>query len=216
MEDTIAPPSPYNSDCETDCETDDAQEVENLPECDKAVFAVYEISSQLDWIDWLNIIAFTWSPNPALFPSSDPSQQYKSLLSHILLCANKFFSHFVFVPEINTSGNIHIHGYYKIKDQIAYYKLFLPRCKQYGWVLLKDNKQTSTNVGLGWVDYLVKDIELTYSVLDEDLPIPLSQYNISRYKKLFRKSFQSKFAKRLVAMKREKIAKKTKITDYIK
>lgn len=135
-----------------------------------------EVQEDLDEIDMTNVMAFTWSPDPVKYPSSEPRKQYKSLLKHILLNSNKYFRQFCFVPELNINGNVHIHGWFIIKDKIAYYKHFIPRCKQYGYVLIKKE------INNKWFDYLTKEIEETVGILGEDLPIPLTHLNIDAYK----------------------------------
>lgn len=140
-----------------------------------------EAQNYIDEIDMLNIHAFTWTPDPMKYPSSDPRSQYKCLLNYILLVAFKYFKYFCFVPELNTNGNVHIHGWYIIKDNIAYYKSFIPKCKRLGFVLIKKK------VNEKWFDYVNKEIDLTINVIGEDMPIPLTHCNCGSYKRLWRK-----------------------------
>jgi len=148
-----------------------------------SIICRYEFD-ELDEIDVSNTIAFTWTPNPIRYPSSQCRKQYKCLLDYILLSSFKFFSKYCFVPEINTSGNVHIHGWYIIKDRIAYHKFFLPKCKDLGYVLLK------TRVDDGWATYLEKDLSDTVRIIGFDLPIPLTHINNKAYvvKKTYQKT----------------------------
>lgn len=148
------------------------------PETDFYEAFCYEAQDDVDEVDMINLVAFTWSPHPDKYPSYEPRKQYKSLLKHILLCANKWFRIFCFIPEINKNGNIHIHGWYIIKDNIAYFKHFLPRCRQLGFVLLKHK------VDHAWFDYCDKEVSLTIQVVGDDLPVPLTHKNIKEYKDL--------------------------------
>lgn len=132
--------------------------------------------NDLDEIDQTNVIAFTWTPNPGCYPSSECRAQYKVLLQHILLCSYKFFTKYMFIPEINLNGNVHIHGWFIIKDKISFYKQFIPRCKQLGYVLLKNK-----NINIEWEKYCEKDLTPTIEILGFDLPIPLTQHNNKMY-----------------------------------
>lgn len=149
-----------------------------------------DAQSCVDDIDLTNLIAFTWSPDPSKYPSSEPRKQYKSLLSHILLSAFKFFRLFCFIPEINTNGNVHIHGWFIVKDKIAYYKYFLPRCRQYGYVVLK------SKVDKQWFNYCNKEIGDSIEIIGEDMPIPLTHLNSHNYKNLFNKKKTIKYVQR--------------------
>lgn len=134
-----------------------------------------EAQDDIDEIDMTNAYAFTWTPNPSKYPSSIPRKQYKSLLQYILLSSYKFFKYYCFVPELNMNGNVHIHGWFIIKDKIKFYKHFLPKCKQYGYVLVKNN------INEKWFDYCNKEIDDVIQILGDDLPIPLTHLNNQAY-----------------------------------
>lgn len=142
---------------------------------------VDEVTNELDDLDMSSMIAFTWTPDPQKYVSSEPRKQYKTLLDYILLSAYKYFRLFVFVPEMNANGNVHIHGFYVVKDKIAYLKQFLPKCKQLGFTLCK------TKVDIKWFEYCKKDIEVTIGVIGDDLPIPLTQNNVHAYKQIWKR-----------------------------
>lgn len=149
-----------------------------------------DAQDDLDEIDMGNIRAFTWVPNPAKYPSSEPAKQYKSLLNHVLLSSFKFFRLFCFVPELTENGNIHIHGWFIIKDRVAFYKIFLPKCRQYGFTLIK------TNVDEDWFDYVSKDMSTTIDVVGEDLPVPLTHLNCKAYRKGYTKGLKARLVPR--------------------
>jgi len=129
------------------------------------------------------LYAFTWSPDPNKYPTVKPRSQYKCLLRHCLLSAYKCFGKFVFVPELTNNGYVHIHGYYTIKDKVKLHKWFLPKCRQYGFVLIK-----SKQINKEWYDdYITKDIASTNQILGDDLPIPLTHKNHEAYKFLWNK-----------------------------
>jgi len=163
MIDTLTNLSDEDSDESFDCSALAAQ-----------IICRYEFD-ELDEIDVSNTIAFTWTPNPIRYPSSECRKQYKCLLDYILLSSFKYFSKFCFIPEINLNGNIHIHGWYIVKDRIKYYKFFLPKCKSLGYVLLKHK------VDDGWAAYLEKDLFETVQIVGMDLPVPLTHNNNKSY-----------------------------------
>jgi len=126
---------------------------------------------------------FTWSPNPARYPSSTPSDQYKVLLDLVLLKTDKLFHQFAFTPELTEAGNIHIHGFYVIKDKVKYYKWFLPKIKSFGNTRIERmRRQYWRNA----IDYLVKDCTMMNEIFENKLPVPLTHLNIPLYKQMFR------------------------------
>jgi len=127
-------------------------------------------------------IAFTWVPDPLRYNSPRPKCQYQALLAHILLTANRVFSTFTFFPELTKQGNIHIHGYYEVKDYVKYFTLFLPKCKQLGFIKVKWK-----NVNTNWHTYCAKDKKLMKEVLGSKFPVPLTDKNCRDYKHLKRK-----------------------------
>lgn len=129
--------------------------------------------------------AYTWAPNPKYYPSYDPVQQYNCCLNSIFfkqdLC--KIFDKFLFTPELTESGNIHIHGYYTIKDLVKYHRWFLPACKSIGFVLVK------SKVNETWTsDYVVKDANRMEDILGFDQPIPLHSINYPHYRREYGES----------------------------
>lgn len=159
-----------------------------------------EAEEDVDDIDIMSVKAFTWTPDPAKYPSYIPRKQYKSLLKHVLLTAYKYFSKFVFIPELNENGNVHIHGWFIIKNRIGFYKNFLPKCKEYGYTLVKD-KYHDKSIDKGWFDYCSEEIEETVSIVGKDLPIPLTHINYECYKKLWSHKSGIKNVKRHPVMK---------------
>lgn len=123
--------------------------------------------------------AFTLAPNPKRFPTTNPTGQYKSLLSSIFLNRDlkQVFTKFLFTPELTEEGNIHIHGYYSVKDAIKYHRWFLPACKSIGFIKIKNN------VDPYWVnEYVTKDMDEMENILKNDVPLPLTEQNFDEYK----------------------------------
>lgn len=130
--------------------------------------------------------AFTLVPNPTKYKSTDPVHQYKSLLLCLFLKRDivHTFSKFLFVPELTNQGNVHIHGYYSVKDNIKYNRWFLPACKEWGFINIKNNVDDQ------WTfEYLTKDIESMAELMDE-LPVPLHSENIEEHQYLRHKVMQ--------------------------
>lgn len=160
----------------------------SVPDPDEFSFSSFVYEANADIFDTDKLIAFTWSPNPDKYPSSEPRRQYKCLLNHCLLSIYKCCDRFCIVPELNANGNVHIHGWLHVKDKIKYFKWFLPRCRQYGFVLCK------TSVDSNWYNkYLVKEIDTTVGVIGEDLPIPLTHNNIEAYRDIYNKGKTLKY-----------------------
>lgn len=106
--------------------------------------------------------AFTWTPDPKKYRSSDPQRQWEDLLVNVLTSPQMeyTFNVFVFVPEINQNGNIHVHGYYNVDDHVKYNRWFLPACKTWGYTYIKKKVDTK------WmIDYLQKEIDITTKVV---------------------------------------------------
>lgn len=126
------------------------------------------------------ILAFTLVPDPKRYKSTQPYDQYKSLLTCIFgrkKLMLKTFSEFLFYPELTLNGNVHLHGFYKVKNKLSYFKWFLPACKQWGNTLVK------FRVDDGWLAYVMKETEDDYmESLFEGLPYPLDEDSIETYK----------------------------------
>lgn len=123
------------------------------------------------------ILAFTLSVNPARYKCTDPYDQYKSLLTCIFGRRKKMlntFSEFLFYPELNMQGNVHIHGYYKVKNKISYFRWFVPACKAWGYVMIKGP------INDDWFGYIMKDSEENEGIF-EGLPYPIDDENIRTY-----------------------------------
>lgn len=123
--------------------------------------------------------AFTWAPNPKYYKSFDPNDQYYTLLACVLLKKNiiNTFQVFLFTPELTESGNIHIHGYFSIKDSVKYFKWFLPLCKSFGYVMVKGKVDTK------WTEeYVLKDMNKMEDILDFECPCPLTDENFEHFR----------------------------------
>jgi len=110
---------------------------------------------ELDEINYSNLIAFTWAPDPNKYAVIKPKDQWRALLTHVLFRSHKYFSKFFFTPELTQDGNVHVHGWYIVRDKIAYFRNFLPRCRQFGFVKLKQRPQYQINQT--WARYCEKD-----------------------------------------------------------
>jgi len=155
------------------------------------------------------IQAFTLSPNPKYYNSYDPVGQYEQILMAIFryVPLRRALSKFVFVPELNANGNIHIHGMYYIKNKYAYNRWFLPACKHWGWTLVKDK-----NIDQEWVEYIYEDLLETQDILSCDengqlMPVPMTKESLREYTYVH----ELKHVKNAIPVKN---LKKHKITDY--
>lgn len=129
------------------------------------------------------LMLFTWTPDPNRYPTSKPHEQYRILLDLVLLKFDKVFSTFACSPELNCNGNVHIHGWYVVKDPVKYFKWLLPKMKGLGFV-----KVSAANSKKALSDYYKKDIDLMNQLMDEyDLPIPLTHVNCHDYKMMPKK-----------------------------
>lgn len=136
-----------------------------------------DVATQIaqDPIDMTNVIAFTWTPDPLRYPSPHPRAQWKMLVRYILLASPRFFRSYMFVPEINQAGNIHVHGWYILKDKIAYFKTFLPKCRALGYVKLK------YKVDVKWFQYCEKEVwDITQPSIGYDLYPLICHENIDQ------------------------------------
>lgn len=125
------------------------------------------------------LLAFTLSVNPCRYKCVDPYDQYKTLLTCLFgkkKLMLKTFSEFMFYPELNLQGNVHLHGYYKVKNKISYFRWFLPACKHFGYVLVKGP------ITDDWFAYIMKDSE-DNAELFKPLPYPLDEDTILEYKR---------------------------------
>jgi len=82
-------------------------------------------------------------------------------------------------PELTTQGNIHYHGFFKLKDKIKWHKSILPRMKRNGFI--KINKVNSDFDKA--IEYSRKDNEMM-SVLMKGLPVPFVLSSIPAIVKL--------------------------------
>lgn len=125
------------------------------------------------------IHAFTLNPNPKKYKSTDPCEQYATLLQCLFKYKylNACFEEYYFVPELTENGNVHIHGYYKIKDKVKYYRWFLPACKAWGFIKVK-----SKNIDDEWIEYVNKTIEEMKEIM-ENYPVPMTRKTLEVYKK---------------------------------
>lgn len=144
--------------------------------------------------------AFTLCPDPKRYPSYDAEAQYHTIIQTLLQkpFMRNTFNTFEFYPELTQEGNIHLHGYFSVKDRIKYFKVFLPLCKKIGFIKLK------ANVDEHWIDYCRKDVDMMEELL-YPLPVPYNEYSHRYYEE------RAKYHFPLSAPRRKK--RKT-ISDY--
>lgn len=126
------------------------------------------------------IILFTWNPNPKKYHSHDPRKQYKQILPRLArLC--KCCRVFAFSPELTMNGNLHIHGWYVLRDKIKYYRSVLPMIKGIG--NCKIEKASSKNALVFYYKKTIIEMHkiINYSDKIKELPIPLTHENFTAY-----------------------------------
>lgn len=69
-------------------------------------------------------------------------------------------------PEFNTSGNLHYHGYYIIKDAYKWYSKVLPKMKYHGFIKINEVKSDLASA----LNYSRKDREIMIKSLDYAVP----------------------------------------------
>lgn len=127
-----------------------------------------EYEQILDYADSIKdnleaFIAFTWTPDPRRYISSDPARQWLALLNNVLLTENmkRTFIKYLFVPEVTQQGNIHVHGVFAVNDKIKYHKWFIPACKRWGYIYPK------TRVDDNWTRrYMAKECDWMVGIVD--------------------------------------------------
>lgn len=144
-------------------------------------------------------IAITINPDPKRYTSYDPEDQYRSLIQTLLSHPQMrhTFKDYAFYPELTLEGNVHLHGHYRIKDQIKYYKWFLPLVKR----IAPSGYRIKKNIDTGWFEYETK-FKLAQEFF-EPLPVPYTEYS---------HVFLPKRPKYHVSLKKERVKKR--VTDY--
>lgn len=149
-------------------------------------------------------VAFTWNPNPGIYGSTTPSEQWISVLPH-LLSGIRCIKNYCFVPELTDQGNIHVHGVYQINDKVKYAQFWLPRLKRLGFTCIK------TRVDCKWLGYIWKHQVFMRSLLmDSYVPHIIWEKNETEWKHL--KKVQIKRTLRLCRTKRK--VKQRNLIDY--
>lgn len=150
-------------------------------------------------------IGLTVNPDPRRYNSVDPCEQYRSLIQTLLsnrAMRNTFYE-FVFWPELTKNGNVHLHGHYRIKDKVKYYKWFLPLVKR----IAPSGYYIETRVDIGWLEYETKSVEDAMSLFEEEgLPVPYDQDTLIYY--------GNQKTKYHICLARDIGSKRRKITDY--
>lgn len=108
--------------------------------------------------------AVTISPNPRFIHASDPHEQMQIIL-------RKVFKHFKSIGEIylalelNSSGNVHCHGFLTVHDKIAYGRRLKNFVEHHvGFIHLLTLDGTTR-----WHEYCTKDLDYMFELFDEPL-----------------------------------------------
>lgn len=115
--------------------------------------------------------ALTWVPDPKRYKTKDPYKQYQTCLTYLRM-ASKVFEEYSFIPELTLDGNVHIHGYYLVKDMIKFFRKFLPMLKSCGFIKIKPITTMHD-----WQAYMMKDMEQNQYLFD-GLPYPFDNDTI--------------------------------------
>lgn len=128
------------------------------------------------------VYLLTFSMNPKKYYSRDPRKQYIQLLQNIIYpMVSSCFSTYVITPELSENNNIHIHGWFVLKDSIKWHRKWYPTLKYLAPNGVKINVRHSQNA----MYYYKKDINYMNYIInhdeDDELPIPLTHINIDMY-----------------------------------
>lgn len=113
--------------------------------------------------------AITWAPNPDLYRSLQPIDQWRTCLTYLRI-AKRFSDNFYFVPELTANGNIHVHGIFEIRDAVAYFRKFLPMLKKQGFIKIK--KVDDYHV---WMAYISKEQLFMQNLFGGNIPCSYDQ-----------------------------------------
>lgn len=186
---------------ETNPNCSDSEEVEN-------VYSLFNQEALMDVPEEDTVYAYTLNPNPKVYKSVDVNKQYSQIFMLLLQKAPKVFKHFSFTPELTQQGNIHIHGWFTIKDKVKYYKWFLPKSKCLGFVVVKNK------VDEKWYEYIEKDMDFMNEII-EDLPVPYTHKDTIPYLKQWNEKRKCASYARYVTKSMKGPPVKRLITDYI-
>lgn len=115
---------------------------------------------------------FTWTPNPKKYRSTNPRCQWKQLCKGYLVSATcRCFEKYCLLPELNTNGNVHVHGWFILKDYSKWFSFWLPKIKRVGYV--KICEATDNFLPLF---YYKEDIPKLWEMF-KHLPYPMSHCN---------------------------------------
>lgn len=118
------------------------------------------------------VVAFTWSPRPAL-QRNDPKKGHENMLP-LLRRLTSCCSQIHLTPEFHVNGTLHYHGQLVISDQIKWYKSVLPSFKSNGFVVIKKNPNTK------WMEYMMKDFDVMKDILGLTEPLDMLKLKTSK------------------------------------
>lgn len=106
---------------------------------------------------------FTYSPRSITF---NPTFKYMNDINEYFFSWHKCMEAFEVNPEFNSSGNLHYHGYYVIKDRYKWFKIVLPKMK-YNGMWRSEIVKDSLDKGM---IYCRKDRTLMEKCIDHKIP----------------------------------------------
>lgn len=171
-------------------------------------YTIYDTIALDDLEEGDKLHAYTLNPNPSRYNSKIVEKQYAQIFYALLHVAPKVFSKFCFTPELTELGNVHIHGWYVIKDRVKYHKFWLPKSKSMGFVRIKYKDITEE-----WFEYIEKDMDFMNEMI-EDLPVPYTHKDKTPYLKYWNSKKQMESVRRYEVLKKKGPKVKRSVVDY--
>lgn len=114
--------------------------------------------------------AFTQTFNPKTgIPEHVLIKQYEKGLQLIVKFLKDCSDVYTLYPEMHASGQIHFHGFVKIKDRFNYYKNLCRYQAEVGFITMVDIDDP-----IKWLEYCNKDVSLMQELIP-DYPIPINR-----------------------------------------
>lgn len=106
---------------------------------------------------------FTYSPKTI---TKDPTFTYCDHITTYFLSWIRCMHEFEVNPEFNQNGNLHYHGYFRLKDKVKWYKVVLPKMKYNGLIKINKVEQDLSKA----LEYCRKDRELMLKCISHKIP----------------------------------------------
>lgn len=106
---------------------------------------------------------FTFSPKGITL---NTTYMYMDHINSYFWSWHKCMEKFEVNPELNSNGNLHYHGYYKVKDRFKWFKKVLPKMKYNG---MWRTERIHTDFEKSMI-YPRKDRELMEKVIEHKIP----------------------------------------------